>query len=484
MVEPQFNPVGPAVEVLASDGLADRVKALTSAAAVEGLFGGRAAPSALLEFDAADAPAYFDGLLATVPGAVWIDAFGVLRCTDWGIGDPRWTFGAEKIVHGSATVTRAAREAVIRYVDVELRHRHPRLHCAEVTALWDGPTLAQIAGGDAKWCTVSTIESALGGLSDWRFVGEPYIQRPTPGNHELIVDGATTFYTIAVGVADELCSSLQVTARRYWAQDVEVQYKATMDFGFGSGRATERGALSADFDAGAWENPPPKTLSMMLPGDGASPVPPEPSPTPLPDSYLDWFTTTPPAVIDAAGRMLVARAVRRVAAARRRTQVRFVMPFDPRPQIGDVVAMAVPHLAATGQVFGLRYALNVDGDAGAVCEVILACPAGSGEATGSGAVMSATRLPVSHALETPPLLNHVGKHVTTPEEVEDAGDRYGFLYNAEERCLRYVAARPGFSEQFRVGMPEVPAVVRDPVTFGGSVTATWSIAAGQVAATA
>lgn len=484
-----FDPAARVASLSCRDGYQERPPACSSAADVEALFSGQAYPApGILAWNAAtpDPQAYFSGLLETFPGSVAIDGNGLWHATPWAIGSPDASFGAGDIFAESVTLKTAARADLPRDIHAALVVRGARLHSAEVSLAWTATAYAKYITDGVPVLPKSTVQAALDGIDSWFVKGAPTITEPIPGTYGPI---AGAFYVVSPEMARMTCQSLSATVYRRWYQQVEYELGITIPMGGASSRDDSiRAALVSTFDSSAWEQAPSAEsgaaiYSANAPTPVVTPTGYEGLPTPWPpvNGAIDHLPDLLPADLTAAAEHVVARAVRRAASGRRQRQVGFARPIDPRWEIGAVLAISADGIAATGQVVELTHELDVDSGL-AESTFTLAVPEGAGSSTGFSVTASLPTPSVMHALANPALGNHFGfSTFTLPNPPEDS--LQGFLCNVVPTGITYSASAPAYEPQFRVVMPEIDAVYRDPLTIAQPMTATVNLAAGSLAIT-
>lgn len=468
------------------DGYQERVKACASAAEVEALFDGGAWPSpALLPWSDStpDPSAYFAGLLDTYAGSAQIDSSGIWRARPWSIGAPLATL---RIYDGSLRVTRPRRADLPTAIHATLTHRFPRLHAAAIDLTWEAVPRVRYVVDGLPTMPKSMVQQALAGLSGWYVKGTPTIVQPIPGSYPVPVGPATVYYLISYEMAQVTAQSFTATVYRRWYQDVEVVYSLTIPLGGTSERDDSiTGAIASTFDASAWETAPNANndSDLYLANAPTSPTTLTgyeglPEPWPPINSAMDQYSDISEADLAAACRHVAARAVRRAAAGQRQARVSVQTPFDPRWEIGDVLAVDDYGVTATGQLIEIEDTLDHDtGDI--VSAMTLTCPAGGAADTAFSLTPTIPTPTVTHALAAPPLLNHVGAHFDTPD-VPDEDQLAGFLCNTVPTSDNYDATAPVFNTQLRIIMPEIPAEIRDPITIEQPMTASVTLAGSGI----
>lgn len=488
----EFDPSTRIAALSCRDGWQERPAACASQAEVEALLGGLAttAPALLPWSDTEPDPAaYFSGLLDTLPGATAIDANGLWKVIPWAIGSPSASFPASEVFDGSVKVMTAARRDVPAAIKATLAVRTHRLHAAEVDLSWTAlPNVNYVVDG-LPTLPKSTVQAALDGISGWLIKGTPSIVEPLAMSYPVLVGGQTVYYIVTPEAARVTCKSFTATMYRRWYQQYEVAYSVTIDMGGASSRDDSiTASIASTFDAGAWETAPSAESRSSLYQANAPTVsvPPTgyeglPEPWPPTNGAIDHPGNVAPADLQAAAQQVVARALRRAAAGKRKRTVSFARPLDPRWELGAVLAINASGVAATGQVSEIEHELDID--SGAVSSAFtLAVPDAAGTTTGFTASVTAPATTVTHALTDPALGTHVGASYSTPPTPAEE-TLIGFLCNVVPTSGNYDAAAPVYEPQFRLILPEIPAPVRDPLTVEVPISATVSIAGGSLALT-
>lgn len=488
----EFNPSSCVAALSCRDGWQERPAACTSQAEVEALLGGLATTSAALlpwSDTEPDPAAYFSGLLDTLPGATAIDANGLWKVIPWAIGSPSASFPAGEVFDGSVKVTTAARGDVPAAIKATLAVRTHRLHAAEVDLSWTAPANVNYVVDGLPTLPKSTVQAALDGVSGWLIKGAPIIVEPLAMSYPVLVGGQTVYYIVTPEAARVTCKSFTATMYRRWYQQYEVAYSVSIDMGGASSRDDSiTASLASTFDAGAWETAPSAESRSSLYQANAPTVsvPPTgyeglPEPWPPTNGAIDHPGNVAPADLQAAAQQIVARALRRAAAGKRKRTVSFARPLDPRWELGTVLAINASGVAATGQVSEIEHELDID--SGAVSSAFtLAVPDAAGTTTGFTASVTAPATTVTHTLTDPVLGTHVGASYSTPPTPAEE-TLLGFLCNVVPTSGNYDAAAPVYEPQFRLILPEIPAPVRDPLTVEAPISATVSIAGGSLALT-
>lgn len=485
----EFLPGSRTARLTCRDGYQERPQACASAAEVEALFAGLAAPSpAVLAWNTAepDPAGYFSRLLETLPGAVCLDSGGAWRVIPWTIGSAEATFLAGEILSDSVTLQRPARADVPSAIIATLTHRYPRLHAAEVSVSWAAVERARYVVDGLPTAPKSMIMQAVDSVPGWLVKGAVSITQPTPGVYPVIVGGQTVNYIVSHEAAAITAQAMSATLVKRWYQEVDATYSVTIDMGGRSERDTSIAvSISSSFTSSDWESAPSSATASSLYSANAPTVATPPTgyeglltPHPAPNAAVDHWADLSLADIEQAARHVVSRAVRKAAAGKRQQRIRFARPLDPRWEIGAVLAVEAYGVAGTGQVVGFEDSLDFDSGA-AISSLTLACPDGSGNVTGATVGLTPPSESISHALPAPSLTNCIGAALETPAIPVEA-DLLGFLCNVLPTSANYDASKPVYAEQFRIVMPEVAATVRDPITRAGTLTASVQIAGSGV----
>lgn len=488
----RFSVTQQLAEIDCLDGWRERPKSCTSAAQVESLFGGLATPCPkIVKWDDSepDPLAYFSALLPTLRGATFIDSSGVWRTIPWAIGTAKAAFGAGDILDDTLQLKRPNRVDIPSAITATLNHRFPRLHAVEKNLEWSTfPRVRHLADG-LPVAPKSMIQSAVERVPGWLVKGNVILDSPIPGSYPVIIGGQTLYYLISYNEAPLICDHMTATLYRRWYQQVEVHYRVTIAMGGLSDRDDSVSAsLESKFDTGVWETIPSTEVSTgiyyfnaptPLPGSVA-PTGYEglPDPRPPANSAIDHYADITLLDLQSGVDFVVAQALRRAVAGRRKQTVSFERPIDPRWEIGDVLSVASLSLSASGQVVEFDDILDHDsGDA--ITRIVLSCPDGNSGVTWFSAAITPPVPTVAHALLMPALGNHVGAAQETPAR-PDEDQLLGFLCNVIPTGNTYDAAKPVYEPQFRIIMPAIPADVRDPVDIDADITATINIAGSGI----
>lgn len=479
------------------DGYQERIKACTTAAEVEALLGDSATPcSRIVEWDDADPDPvqYFNALRQTACASLAIDSSGVWQVTPWTIGAPAATFTAADVFDGSVKLKRPSRADVPAAIVARLKHRFYRLHDAAVSMSWEAVDMLRYVVDLLPTAQKSMVMAALEGCAGWVIKGTPNLVSPVPGIYRvgpsLLVD---SFYSISPTEAELTCQSFTATLVRRWYQQVEVTYEVSIDMGGASDRDESISAsIESEFDAGAWESTPSTESSNGIYRDNAPPDDEDatpktgyeglPQPWPGTNTALDYFGDIDADELNRAGRYVVARALRVAADGKRRQQVLFERPLDPRWEIGVVLGINARGLSGAGQMVSFDDVL--DHDSGEVVSAFsLACPAGTGAVDGVTAFAATLAHPENDIVHgfylAAPLSNHIGAAAETPIRPNE-DTLLGFLCNVAPTSENYDPAKPVYEPQFRIVMPEIPAQNRDPVELTMPIAASIQIGGNGV----
>lgn len=483
-------PAAQTVTLTCRDGWQERQAACVTAADVQALFAGLATVAPKIQpwnLETPDPVGYFNTLLATLPGATYIDRNGLWQVAPWDIGAPAVTFTAGQVFDGSLVVSKKRRAELPGAYVGTLKHRHPRLHSAELTLNWTGPTYTDFVVYGVPWLTKAVAQSALDGLGEWHIKGKAALNSPIPGSYAVIAGGVTTYFIISPEAAPMLCASLSATMYRRWFQEAETSYTFSIAIPGGSDRdQIVTGNIESTFVNGDWENAPKTDSGLDIwTANGPAPVVTPtgyealPLPHPPTNAAMDHWADIVQGDLDACAAALVAQVVRLASAALRRDTVKFTRPIDPRYEIGEVIGVVADGVTATGQIVEIEYRIDIDSGA-AETTYTLACPDGGSGATASSASVTAPTVAVTHSLTAPTLSNHFGALVgntmtPNPDLLQ------GFLCNLQPTAAAYDGAVPIYQEQFRLIMPSVSATHRDGLEQSGALAATYNISGGSLA---
>lgn len=469
------------------DAYQDTIKGLASAAAAQSLLAGKAEPGGIVQWSDAepDPESYYSRLLATLPGACAIDGSGTWRVIDWMIAAPSETFGPGDVFADSVTVSRPPRSEMPASIKATLNFRYSRLFSAEKTVSWTAPNRSQYVVDGLPVLPKASVQSALAGLNGWMVKGTPTITEPTPGSYPVIVGGQTVFYTVSYEAAALTCAALNATLYRRWYQQVEVSYSTSIAMGGLAGVDDTVVSLVSDFDAGGWETAKTSESNVGIyqanaPTPSTTPSGYEGLPAPFPpaNSALDWHPDIDAAALNAAARHVVAMALRKAAAGRRKQTVSFTRPLDPRADLGAVLAINAYGLSATGQVVAFEDRISI-GSGDATSTYTLACPDGSGNVTGYSASVTPPGNTIAVSLTMPALDTHVGGSYATPAAPVE-NDLIGFLCNVLPTSNNYDASKPVYEPQFRLIMPAISDLLTDPLPLSAPITAAVAIAGAGI----
>ena len=470
------------------DAYQDTIKGLSSAAAAQSLLAGKAEPGGIVKWndDKPDPEGYYRNLLDTLPGACAINGDGTWCVIDWMVGSPSATFGPGDVFADSVTVARPPRSEMPESINASLNFRHYRLYNAEKSITWTAPDRTRYVVDGLPVLPKTTVQSALSGLNGWLVKGTPTITEPIPGSYPVIVGGQTVFYVVSYEAAAVTCASLDATLYRRWYQQVQVNYSVSIPMGGLAGvDDSVVVSLASEFDAVAWETTPTSESSVGI-YQANAPTPPAPvtgyeglpQPFPPANGALDWHPDINATALNTAARHVVALALRKASAGRRKQTVSFTRPLDPRGDLGAVLAINAYGVSATGQVSAFEDRISIDsGDA--TSTYTLACPDGTGSTTGYSASITEPTNTAAVSLIMPALDTHVGASFDTPD-VPNEDQLLGFLCNVLPTSNNYSAAKPRYEPQFRLVMPEIADTLTDPVEVNQPITATVSIAGSGI----
>ena len=486
--EAEFDDVECVISLSCRDAYERTILACQTAADVDDLLMD-AAPEvsiALNPWDSAapDPLAYYDRLMESTPGSAFIDATGTWRAVRWAIGDPVAIFSPADIYAEGFSTTVPDASAIPQNVIGNLVVRHHRLHNMEFGLSWSCVDYVRYVVDGVPNAQKSMIQQAIEGLSDWYVKGEITLTEPTPGEYTLSSGATTVHYYIDVQVAPSLCDAMAAHLYRRWYQQCDTTFKITIPLGGSGEDVTVSASLQSDFDAGAWETAKPSEPASALYQANAPATPVVKTgyealsePWPPANSAIDHYGTVDAITLSSAGGAVIAMAVRRAAEYLRKRHVKFSRPIDPRFSIGTILGVNGYGVSAVGQV--VAYEHEFDHDSGdAVSTYTLACPAGNGTTTGlADYFVNPPEITDLHGGWNIPLGNHIGAAWETPE-VPDEDTLVGFLCNVLPTADSYDATKPVYNTQFRIIMPGIEAVYRDPITAEGSLSATITLAAG------
>lgn len=467
------------------DGYQERIKA-AGRDAIHSLLGGlHTASDALCAWSDStpDPVGYFDKLLGTVPGSVFINGAGFWRSFRWDVGSPRAVFGLSDFFDGSLATSFPARIDIPSSIKASLSVRVNRLHAVEVPLSWEGVSYIDYAHGLGSWLGKATVLSALAGLSGWFIKGKPVLGTPESGYVVPTSGGGVS--SLLIGDADKTCISLDVTMYKRWYQ--EVDYKLSFEIALGGLSDRDESiseAIQSTWDAAGWEDvaSSDNTVDLYVANAPTVTVTPTgyealPEPWPPANGAVDHYPDLSGAPLNSAARYVAARALRLAAAGLRRRTVQFDRPIDPRWDISDVLGVVGRKVSATGQV--TEFADLLDFESGdATTSVVLACPQGNAATT----VLPAFTVPsipcdVTHALTAPVLGNHLGS-IAGMVPATDEDTLQGFLCNVDPTAPQFDGTKPAFAPQFRIIMPAIAALHRDPSTLDVPLTVDFQLADG------
>jgi len=476
------------------DEYQDRIRAAGEESSVRAFFGGMETVSPKIlawNNEDPDPAGYFSGVLETVPGATYVDGAGSWRVVRWDIGSPSRTYTAADMFDPGPTVETAQRAEMPSAVVATLSHRFPRLHNTEINLTWESVGIPKLSALGLTHPSKAMIRSALDGLGDWIVKGDANISSPVPGFYP--INNNTGFYVIWHRQARVSAAALDVTVYRRWYQDIDRRYQVRVEIGGLSGRdEVISRSMRSDFDGGVWESgrrsaPPLGIYSANAP---AAPVDAPvltgyealDGPWPPGNGALDHFADLSSSDVQQACRHVIAEATKKAAEWRRGQRVLFDRPADLRLEIGSVVALSAYGVAATGQVAGWSELYDID-SGGCVGSYTIAAPAGNGSTTGYAATVTIPPPAVVHSFVAPALENHAGGTGDTPTQWVHPDTVSGYLFTASPTSDLYSDSRPRYEEQFRIVLPEIPAIVRDPAIEEVSVDAEISLAGSGVTIT-
>lgn len=459
------------------DRYQETIRAAGSAAAVQSLLGGLATISdkvAAWDDGTPDPVGYFRMLLGTVPGATYIDGSGQWRVVKWDIGSPSVSYGDTDVFSDGLSLIRPTREDMPASVVATLTHEYYRLHNAELVLNWSGPAYVNYVTRGIPHTSKAMVVDALAGLGDWSVRGEPVLVSPTPGGHPVWANGQTVYYLGNYQTAEGLIDEMQATVYRRWYQQVIRRYTVTVDVGGKSDRDESiNHQIKSQFDADGWEsgrrsepslgiyskNPPPGSEDEEAP-TGYEALS---APWPPVNSAIDHFGDLTSSEVVAAVRAVVAEAARVVAAGRRQQQLLVERPVDLRVEIGTAAEVDAYGVSGVGQA--VEYEEVFDFASGQCVGVYaFACPGGNDAETGFDAIVTIPAPSVVHNPSAPGLGNWIGGDDSTPDAWIPPATIAGYLCNTLPTSSHYDASAPHYETQFRIILPEISAVHRDPVT--------------------
>lgn len=481
-----IDPATHLCDVSCRDGYQEVAAACRTPDEVESLFGGLAEISrSVHDWNTAspDPAAYFSGLLDTVPGACAISGSGLWRVFPWAIGTPAASFSLADVLDDSVKLISSNRIDSPRTVKAMLTHRFYRLHNVEMPINWTAPTVFTCFERGLRLVQRSVVLGAVEAVNNWYAKGKLTIISPPIANHPITSGGATVYFQITELDSNLGIWGLQGTFYRRWYQEVEVAYSVTIDMPGNTGREEVVAAsLSASFDAAGWESPkandtPVSIYSKNVPVAPAGPTGYEALSAPWPPAggHIDHYGVVDNAALAQAMRHVLAKAVRRAVAGRRQQRIAFSRPLDPRFEIGATLAVNALGMSATGQVMEVRHTLDCNSGE-AISDFTLACPDGNGTAAGFTISFAPHSATVVKSPTGVPLQNWIGAATDTVYAAPPADDSMaGWFCNTDLLSPWYDMNAPFYNEQFRIVLPEIDAVYRDPIKLESPVTATIGI---------
>ena len=471
----KFSAADRVAELACRDGYQDRIRAAGGEATARALLGGLETVSPKIvawNSDEPDPSGYFAAVLDTVPGATFIDGSGSWRVVSWDIGTPARTYTANDMFDPGPVVETAQRAELPRAVVATLKHRFPRLHNVELSLSWQEPEREHYVLRGIMSPMKSMVTQALENLGDWIVKGNPVLASPEPGVYPVWDGAQTTYYIVSHETAPLLIRTMTATIYRRWYQEVERSYQVTVNLGGLSGRdESVARSIRSDFDSAGWESGRKSEPSLGI--YAANPPPgaeddPEPTgyealqaPWPPANGAIDHFADLSAADVQLACRHVIAEATRKAAMWRRRQRVSFDRPADLRLEIGELAGFSAYGVVGKGQVAAWSESYDLDSGA-CVGQYTLAVPDGSGAATGFSAAVTIPTPSVTHSLSAPVLDNWIGADSNTPSAALNPDSLTGFLCNTLPTSDFYDADKPTYEVQFRIVLPEIAAVVRDP----------------------
>jgi len=464
------------------DGYQDTIRAAASANAVRALLGGLDTVSARLvawSDDEPDPVGYFRAALDTVPGATFVDGLGIWRVKKWDIGSPARVYTEDDIFDPGPQLTTPARADMPDRITATLSHRFYRLHNVEAQLSYSRPSVVDFVRRGVFHPQKSMVAQALENLGDWLVKGQPELVSPAPGVYS--VPGATElYYIVPHESANLLLDEMYAVVYRRWYQEVTRKYVISIDLG-GSGERDESIGYSvrSDWDAAGWERGRKSEPSIGIYAKNAPPgsvATPEltgyealEAPWPPTNGAMDHSPGLGADEVDLAVRHVVAIALRKAASSRRQQRVTFERPVDLRLEIGDVVGVDAYGVSATGQVMDYREMYDHE-TAAVVGSYVLACPAGDGAVTQFDVTPEVTDPVYLHIVTPPALQNWIGADSNTPDAWINPASMAGYFANTlgglanQLESEFYDGNAPVYETQFRIVMPEISALLRDPLT--------------------
>lgn len=479
------------ISITARDEYQETIKACASAAEVETLIGGHATISAKLASWSSDKPnptSYFNALLATVQGSYYITGSGVWTHIPWTISaTPAASFAAGDVFDDSLSIDGAEKSGLPASINAKLTARLPRLWAAEVNLAWTGLDYVLVGRGRGSWPTVQSIQSAMSSADGWLVKGTPTYTHPNYAYVIPLEGGGNA--AMAIANPESIAIALSATMYSRWYQEVDVTYSISIDLG-GASDADESIAdsFSSEFDASSWEQAPSSQTTVNIYAWNA-PVVEEtptgyeglPAPWPTANHSMFHYPDIGDAGLTAAARAVVAKAVRVAASGLRKRRVSFERIVDPRFDLGATLAINAFGVAARGQLVSLVHLIDFDAASGST-QYTLACPAGNGSSAGFSATVTMPTSSATISPAAPTLTNWVGADTGTPTN-PDVNTLLGAFSNTGVNITGYSATAPGYQQQFRIALPEIPASYRDPAIMDIALTADYAISSGALTVT-
>lgn len=478
------------VNVTARDAYQETIKACTSAAAVQTLIGGHGVISKLLSWsdDKPDPAGYFSALLDTVQGSYCIDGAGAWTHIPWVIAaTPAATLTAADIFDESLTIEGADKSGLPSAINGKLTARLPRLWAAEVNLSWTGLDPVRVGRGRGSWSTVQSIQSAMSSADGWLVKGTPTFTHPNYAYVIPLEGGGNA--AMAVANPESIAIGLAATMYSRWYQEVDIVYSVSIALdGLSDADDSVAESIASEFEASSWESAQSAETTVNIyawnaPVVEVTPTGYEglPSPWPPANGSIFHYPDIGAAGLQSAAQAMVSKAVRRAAIGLRKRRLVFETIIDPRFDLGDTLAVSAFGVTAKGQVSRWSITLDFDSAAGST-SLTVACPAGNSSTAGAAVTLTAPTTSATISLAAPTLSNWVGADTETPAN-PDVSTILGALSNTGVNITGYSATAPGYQQQFRLALPEIPASYRDPAAIDVSVTATHNISTGQLTVT-
>ncbi len=473
-------------KIICRDGYLDRIKSCKSADEVAALVPNAFVDPRITTWDAAnpDPVSYFDALASTVCGSAFISGSNVWNTTRWDRETDLLVFSGKDIFDATLSIRGADKRSIPASIRATLTCRVKRLHCAEVPLRWEAFGYDRFLLDGLSYPNKATILSVLAGASGWYVKNEAEIVGPEPGVHFVINNGNSTPFVFSEEVAKATAIGLSVTMYHRWYQEIDMRYVVDIPLGGGSDRDdTVSISIASDWDAGGWESAPDakSNIGIYLRG-GPAVVEVKtgyeglPAPYPPANSAIDY---APDIDLSSSLAVLCARALRAGVSGLRKRQFSFEKPIDPRIEIGCGVALTKGQFYGRGRVVSFIDVLDHD-NGSASTRVDVSCPQGRPQQPNDFSVPSVDDLdPISHVWPSPTLGNFIGGSVDTPEFAPD-NQIIGWLTNCNPLGRSAKGSAPLFVEQFRLIMPEIDAVHRDPETIERLVNVKFQIASGEL----